>query len=86
MIPEEFGFGAALSLLGEGRRVTRAGWNGRGMFLVAISRWGASFADSDLADLQPAPFIAMRTVDRRIVPWLASQTDVLATDWREVAP
>ncbi len=31
------------------------------------------------------PFIAMKTVDNGIVPWLASQTDILATDWELVA-
>ena len=27
------------------------------------------------------PFIALKTVDDKVVPWLASQTDILAEDW-----
>lgn len=30
------------------------------------------------------PWIGMRTADRKFVPWLASQTDVLAEDWQVV--
>lgn len=27
------------------------------------------------------PWIGMKTADNKFVPWLASQTDVLAEDW-----
>ncbi|HCL5132381.1 TPA: DUF2829 domain-containing protein [Salmonella enterica] len=30
---------------------------------------------------QQLPYIAMKTADNKLVPWLASQTDVLADDW-----
>ncbi|WP_400183919.1 DUF2829 domain-containing protein, partial [Klebsiella pneumoniae] len=30
------------------------------------------------------PYIAMKTADEKLVPWLASQTDVLAEDWQIV--
>ena len=30
------------------------------------------------------PFISMKTSDDKLVPWLASQTDVLAEDWSVV--
>ena len=31
-----------------------------------------------------APWIGMKTADNKFVPWLASQTDVLAEDWTSV--
>jgi hypothetical protein len=27
------------------------------------------------------PYIYMKTADNNLVPWLASQTDILADDW-----
>jgi hypothetical protein len=68
--------------------VSRAGWNGKGMFLyyvdagrypakssVARAHWGNAGVVPYL------PYIAMKTADGSVVPWLASQTDVLADDW-----
>jgi hypothetical protein len=77
---ESFTFGAALDYLKAGRRVTRRGWNGRNMYLrtalpTELERLGCDWL----------PFIVMKTVDGRLVPWLASQTDILAEDW-ELAP
>lgn len=66
-------FGAALQELKAGGRVSRAGWNGKGMFLFVVPPSGTMRA-----------FIAMRTVQRTCVPWLASQTDMLAEDWAVV--
>lgn len=66
-------FGAALQELKAGGRVSRAGWNGKGMFLFVVPPSGTMQA-----------FIAMRTVQRTCVPWLASQTDMLAEDWAVV--
>ena len=31
-----------------------------------------------------APWIGMKTADNKFVPWLASQTDILAEDWEVV--
>lgn len=78
-------FGEAVMVLRAGQRVTRAGWNGTGMFLFRIDNWTASeLGDTGrMVDLCPRqPFIAMKTADDAIVPWLASQTDVLAEDWQ----
>ena len=32
--------------------------------------------------LNASPWIGMRTADECFVPWLASQTDMLADDWQ----
>ena len=63
-----------------GARVSRAGWNGKGMWLTIVSSWMCG-STPDLGAFPTAPFIAMKTADGKIVPWLASQTDILAEDW-----
>jgi hypothetical protein len=84
-------FGWAIEQMRHGARVQRAGWNGKGMFLFVIENWEAKPADMGNGYMRVVdgaaeqftrlPFIAMKTADDKIVPWLASQTDMLATDW-----
>ena len=66
-------FGAALVGLKDGARVTRTGWNGKGMWL-ALQR-------PNKHSKMTLPYIYMSTVTGDLVPWLASQTDILAEDW-----
>lgn len=84
-------FGAALNELKVGNKVARKGWNGKGMFLFLVS--GSTFEVNrpPLLGIYPAgtvinycPHIDMKTADNKVVPWLASQTDVLAEDWEVV--
>lgn len=75
--PAPSDFGWALVALRLGHRVCRRGWNGRGMWL-----------ELQLPDRQSKmtlPYLYMKTADGNLVPWLASQADVLAHDW-QVAP
>lgn len=74
-------FGQALDKLTAGDFVCRKGWNGKGMFLfhVMASEWKVEAFEQ--LGFEKLPFIAMKTADNRIVPWLASQTDILAEDW-----
>lgn len=80
-------FGLALDALKMGLKIARAGWNGKGMWLAMIEgdRWGiGGHAPYDIpggAHIDHLPFIGMKTADDKFVPWLASQTDVLASDW-----
>ena len=80
-------FGLAVEAMKKGSKVARAGWNGKGMWLALIEgdMWGiGGTAPYDVpggAHIDHAPFIGMRTADRKFVPWLASQTDMLADDW-----
>lgn len=78
-------FGQALEALKKGDRVARAGWNGKGMWLHLMEQNSAIFTDRETNDLEEMyvmqPFIAMKTVQDTLVPWLASQSDVLAEDW-----
>jgi hypothetical protein len=69
-------FGSALWALWGGERVTRAGWNGRGMWL--------ELQRPDEGSKMTRPYIYMKTVDDDLVPWVASQTDLLSFDWEVV--
>lgn len=81
-------FGAALQALKNGQKVARLGWNGKGMFLFLVPGSVFKVNRPPLLGIYPegteisyCPHIDMRTADGKIVPWLASQTDVLAEDW-----
>lgn len=80
---EVFDFSDALYFLKhESVKVARQGWNGKGMFLTYIDEWGAGVTNpADFTGTSVSPFIAMKTEDNKLVPWLASQTDLLAVDW-----
>lgn len=84
-------FGLAVEALKKGYKVARAGWNGKGMFLFLVQ--GSTFKVNrpPLLGIYPegtevnyCPHIDMKTADDKVVPWLASQTDVLAEDWEIV--
>jgi hypothetical protein len=81
-------FSAALREVKQGQRVARSGWNGKGMFLFLVD--GSKFIvnreplKSILGagtEVNYCPHIDMKTADGKIVPWVASQTDLLASDW-----
>lgn len=69
----KFNFGWALDSLWAGKRVFRAGWNGQGMYLALQT--------PDAGSKMTAPYIYIRTPKNDLVPWVASQTDLLADDW-----
>lgn len=82
-------FGLAVEALKKGRRVARMGWNGKGMWLELVSANGYSVGCSipcvtetnEFGMIRRLPWIGMKTADNGFVPWLASQTDMLADDW-----
>lgn len=85
-------FGEALTAVKAGARITRRGWNGKGMFLYLVP--GSVFTVSrppllgfyeEGTEVSYLPHIDMRTADGSCVPWLASQTDLLAGDWEVVS-
>ncbi len=69
-------FGRALALIKNGGKVYRSGWNGRNM-------WVALMLPHSGSDMTSA-YIFMKTAQDALVPWLASQSDILAEDWHEV--
>lgn len=73
-------FGGVLDMLKSGHRVFRANWNGVGMW-VGLERGMWLDPGSPFAQMQSRPFLFMKTVNDELVPWVASQTDLLASDW-----
>ena len=88
---EVFDFGSAIAKLKHGKKVARKGWNGKGMFLYYVSAGCYTVkmeAAKSIADengmVEYGAYIAMKTAQGNVVPWLASQTDMLSEDWVEV--
>lgn len=73
---EPGGIGWALGVMREGNTVRRRGWNGKNMYL-ALEKPAAG-------SKMTLPYVFMRTAQGDFVPWLCSQSDLLADDW-EVA-
>lgn len=77
-------FGHAIEALKLGKKVCRAGWNGKGMWLRYVSPYTDDqflITETELAEGTLLDYIGMKTADEGFVPWLASQTDVLSDDW-----
>jgi len=75
-------FGLAIKFLKGGKRVYRRGWNGKGIYL--------ELQEPDEHSKMTLPYIYIVTTKlesdnpaspRGLVPWLASQTDMLSEDW-----
>lgn len=69
--------GWALAQLREGKSVARRNWNGPNQSLT--------LQVPDENSKMTLPYVFITTVQGDRVPWLASQTDLLATDWYDVA-
>ena len=69
-------FGEAINILKSGGKVAREGWNGKGIYLEMQT-------PTELSKMT-LPYLYMKTACNNLVPWLASQTDVLAMDWEVV--
>jgi len=68
--------GQAIAELRAGSHVARKGWNGRGMWLA--------LQVPDANSKMTLPYVYMSTITGDLVPWLCSQTDLLADDWEVV--
>jgi hypothetical protein len=67
------GIGWAVAQLRQGGKIQRAGWNGKNMWL--------ELQVPDKHSKMTLPYVYMKTADGHLVPWLCSQTDLLAVDW-----
>lgn len=87
-------FGAAIAALKSGKKVARSGWNGKGMWLILVNgqksvklQPNSPYHTATGADeCEILPHIDMWTVNsegrRAMLPgWLASQSDMLSSDW-----
>lgn len=90
-------FGDAIRALKAGKKVSRSGWNGKGMYLWLLPEakvpadWCKEPHLKALAEGNPdgsqtmhcLPSIRMKTADGKVLTgWLASQTDMFAEDWQ----
>jgi len=90
-MPETFNFSEILERLKNGSKVCRTGWNGKGMWItyqrgypegVAINQNTARATGMPEGTMcRFLPYLMMRTAQGDFVPWVASQTDILADDW-----
>ena len=71
-----------------GIRISREGWNGKGMYVIYFSPVANGLEMLKVLDndqggttLPLRPFLLMKDATNCYVPWLASQTDMLETDW-----
>ncbi len=73
-------------------RIAREGWNGKGMWITlspggkvdAGDLWApanSAWAEKRVHRIEVLPYVTMKTADEKIVPWMCSQTDLLADDW-----
>jgi hypothetical protein len=76
-------FGGALAALRDGKRVARSGWN-------AHHNLGLQRPDDNSLNTRPYIFMVIgddaADLPGARIPWVASQTDLLADDWNVVAP
>lgn len=88
-------FGEALEAVKQGKRIARAGWNGKGMFVVyqkgypegiACNKNTAEAWDLNEGDLFVVqPYLQIQNVDKSHSMWVPSINDCLAEDWAIVA-
>ena len=78
-------FGLALEAMKKEQYVQRAGWNGKGLKLALVGKGGCY--EHGMSEVSTLPYIVIiypqdsKTTPNAVVPWLASQTDMLAEDW-----
>lgn len=75
-MPATLSFSEALELLKVGKKVTRTGWNREGMSLA--------IQHPDEHSMNKQSYIYIEPGEGQRVPWVASQPDLLSSDWMEV--
>jgi hypothetical protein len=66
-------FGQAIEALKTGSKVSRSGWNGKGMWLA--------LQVPDANSKMGHPYVYMSDVNGKLFPWNPNNLDVLAEDW-----
>ena len=85
---EKFGFGVAIELLKQGKKVQREGWNGKNQYIELATnisykntKGETINAEHEAIGNKAIAFVGTSGVQ---LGWLASQADMLAEDWRIV--
>lgn len=84
-------FSDALNAVKLGARISREGWNGKGMYVVHQRAYPSGIPiNKNTAEATGIPegtvckflpYLMMKTADNSFVPWPPSQVDLLADDW-----
>jgi len=81
-------FSKALQHIKEGARVYRTGWNGPDQFVFLVPGSTFTVNRAPLLGIYPEgteinylPHIDIKTQQGFVVPWIASQGDIMAEDW-----
>lgn len=81
-------FGWAVKQMRDGKKVRRKGWNGHGMFIFLVPASKFYVNRSPLLGIYPSgatveyhAHVDMVTAQGYVIPWLASQADILDDDW-----
>jgi len=87
-------FSKALEAVIAGKKISREGWNGKNMFVVyqkgypegisANKNTAEALGIEEGTTVRVVPYLAMWTAQKTLVPWVASQSDLLSSDWRIV--
>ena len=84
-------FGQALTLLKQGKKVARMGWNGRGQFVYYVpedSYYAKTEAAMSIAGIDEKvkyrAYLALKTAQGDVATWVPSISDCLAEDWIEL--
>lgn len=74
-------FGHAVELIKIGHRLARKGWNGKGMYITLVSGEYWSLDKHENSICEKRDWLGIKTIDNQFMPWVPSQSDVLAEDW-----
>lgn len=83
-------FSEALRAAKHGHKIARDNWNAKEQFVYyvpagqypAVTDVAREIAKDTVGNLVPyTAYMAIKTVQNTVAPWLASQTDLLADDW-----
>ena len=84
----DLSLGDAITYLKSGYKAAKKGWNGKDMFIFLVpgsvfkvNRPPLNTMFDEGTEITYQAHIDMKTADGRIVPWLASQSDMLENDW-----
>ena len=81
-------FGKAIELLKEGKRLQREGWNGKNQYIEIATNISYVNANKEIINVNHEAIgnkaIAFVGTSGVQLGWLASQSDMLAEDWKVV--
>lgn len=78
-------FSDALMWLKEGKRVFRAGWNGKGQWVRLRFESGAFGWDDSNKVYRLGDTLMLKNAQGRLIAWVPSMGDLMATDWNVVS-